>query len=195
MTNNVSHKDKKPSKNIGDARLLEIFSLYSLWYHMIFINFYMIFTRNCIIMTLKWNHQKKCISLHILIIISKKVLKNNILHKTFINIHCNSKCGFGKIFCCFWRKSLMLNKATFILSTIIVQLLSLCTNISTIKKRFLFENNSCKLIIIISVILNTLRLILYLIIYKWYISVHEGWKWKSPYIQVCRVIRHIFFYR
>ncbi len=43
MTNNVSHKDKKPSKNIGDARLLEIFSLYSLWCHVIFINFYMIY--------------------------------------------------------------------------------------------------------------------------------------------------------
>ncbi len=36
---------------------------------------------------------------------------------------------------------------------------------------------------------------MYLIIYKWYIIVHEGWKWKTPYIQVCRIIRQVFFYR
>ncbi len=33
---------------------------------------------------------------------------------------------------------------------------------------------------------------LYLIIYKLYIIVHEGWKWKTPYIQVCRIIRQVF---
>ncbi len=38
-------------------------------------------------------------------------------------------------------------------------------------------------------------LILYLIIYNWYIIVHEAWNWKTPYIQVCIIIKQVFFYR
>ncbi len=30
---------------------------------------------------------------------------------------------------------------------------------------------------------------------KRYMIVHEGWKWKTPYIQVYMVINQVFFYR
>ncbi len=36
---------------------------------------------------------------------------------------------------------------------------------------------------------------LYSIIYKLYVIVHEGWKRKTPNIQVCIIIKQVFLYR